>query len=55
LRQERQGVQSFLKHLQRPRQGQLLVLARRPIFITLMALVNCTPNRMPEGRAILYR
>lgn len=33
----------------------LLVLARRPIFLTLMALVHANDRRMPHGRADLYR
>nr|VFK49067.1 MAG: hypothetical protein BECKTC1821D_GA0114238_10677 [Candidatus Kentron sp. TC] len=33
----------------------LLVLARRPIFLTLMALAHATDRRMPHGRADLYR
>nr|VFK66333.1 MAG: hypothetical protein BECKUNK1418G_GA0071005_10884 [Candidatus Kentron sp. UNK]VFK71969.1 MAG: hypothetical protein BECKUNK1418H_GA0071006_10894 [Candidatus Kentron sp. UNK] len=33
----------------------LLVLARRPIFLTLMALIHANDRRMPHGRADLYR
>jgi len=52
---QKKGVDNFLsalKDLQRP---YLLTLSRRPIFLTLMALVHCTKNEMPYGRADLYR
>ncbi|MCP4698905.1 MAG: NACHT domain-containing protein [Gammaproteobacteria bacterium] len=49
------GVRNFLEALQSPRRAYLLTLARRPIFLTLMALVHCTRNEMPDGRADLYK
>jgi len=53
-RRKVEGTRSFLAHLADPHRRSLLVLARRPIFLALMALVNCTENQMPEGRARLY-
>lgn len=44
----------FLEALQDNNRAYLLSLARRPIFLTLMALVHCTRNEMPHGRAELY-
>jgi hypothetical protein len=49
------GISRFLQHLGDSSRRHLLVLARRPIFLTLMALVHCTQNEMPEGRPLLYR
>ncbi len=54
VRRKTEGVRQFKKHLADPHRRALLVLARRPIFLTLMALVHCTENQMPEGRARLY-
>jgi len=48
------GSAHFLLALQDPNRPHLLPLARRPIFLTLMALVHCTRNEMPHGRADLY-
>ena len=48
------GVAHFLAALQDVNRSYLLPLARRPIFLTLMALVHCTRNEMPHGRAELY-
>ncbi len=48
------GSEHFLQAMQDPRRAHLLTLARRPIFLTLMALVHCTRNEMPHGRADLY-
>lgn len=45
----------FLAALQDPGQPLLLPLARRPIFITLMAQVHCSGGGMPHGRAKLYQ
>ncbi|MCI5223380.1 MAG: hypothetical protein D3924_12075, partial [Candidatus Electrothrix sp. AR4] len=51
---ERQrGIQDINKALQT--RQYLLTLARRPIFLTLMALVHINDRRMPHGRADLYR
>ncbi len=50
-----QGIKEFLGALQDPNRPHLLQLARRPIFITLMALVHLTRNVMPHGRAELYK
>lgn len=49
------GTSHFLEALRDPARAYLLTLARRPIFLTLMALVHCTDNEMPHGRAELYR
>lgn len=49
-----EGCTRFLQALQDPQRDYLLTLARRPIFLTLMALVHCTRNEMPHGRADLY-
>lgn len=49
------GTDDFRKALSDPNRAHLLSLARRPIFLTLMALVHCTRNEMPHGRAALYR
>jgi len=59
LRQEwqveaRRLLTEFESALQDPRQPHLLNLARRPIFLTLMALVHVNERRMPHGRADLY-
>ncbi|MCI5144990.1 MAG: hypothetical protein D3923_05540 [Candidatus Electrothrix sp. AR3] len=51
---ERQrGVKDINQALQS--RQYLLTLARRPIFLTLMALVHINDRRMPHGRADLYR
>ena len=47
-------VTEFESALQDPRRPHLLNLARRPIFLTLMALVHVNERRMPHGRADLY-
>lgn len=49
-----EGMGHFLEALQDNNRAYLLTLARRPIFLTLMALVHCTRNEMPHGRAELY-
>ncbi|ATG91151.1 NACHT domain-containing protein [Methylomonas koyamae] len=49
-----EGSAHFLDALKDPQRNYLLTLARRPIFLTLMALVHCTRNEMPHGRADLY-
>ncbi|HYN78897.1 MAG TPA: hypothetical protein VES73_14035, partial [Lamprocystis sp. (in: g-proteobacteria)] len=59
LRQEwqveaRRLQDEFESALQDPRRPHLLNLARRPIFLTLMALVHVNERRMPHGRADLY-
>jgi len=59
LRQEwqveaRRLQEEFEAALQDPRRPHLLNLARRPIFLTLMALVHVNERRMPHGRADLY-
>ncbi|HZF10677.1 MAG TPA: NACHT domain-containing protein [Thermoanaerobaculia bacterium] len=54
-RKRKEGVSRFLGHLEDRGRGYLLSLARRPIFLTLMALVHTTQNQMPEGRPLLYR
>lgn len=53
-RQKQLGVERFLAALQDKNRSYLLSLARRPIFLTLMAHVHCTDSQMPEGRAALY-
>jgi len=53
--QREQGIQRFLGHLADRGRSHLLGLARRPIFLTLMSLVHCTQNQMPEGRPLLYK
>ncbi|EGV29558.1 putative signal transduction protein with Nacht domain [Thiorhodococcus drewsii AZ1] len=45
----------FESALSDAQRGYLLTLARRPIFLTLMALVHANDRRMPHGRADLYR
>lgn len=50
----REGAEHFQQALQDNNRDYLLPLARRPIFLTLMALVHCTRNEMPYGRAELY-
>jgi hypothetical protein len=54
-RKKREGIARFLEHLANRFRPHMLSLARRPIFLTLMALVHCTQNEMPEGRPLLYR
>ena len=53
-RQRETGIESFLNALRDPRRPYLLTLARRPIFLSLMALVHCSDNEMPDGRGKLY-
>ncbi len=48
------GIPNFLDALQDPNREYLLTLARRPIFLTLMAQVHTADNEMPHGRAELY-
>ncbi|MCP4657517.1 MAG: NACHT domain-containing protein, partial [bacterium] len=55
LRRRDAGIKRFLTHLADRARQHLLVLARRPIFLTLMALVHTTENQMPEGRPRLYK
>ncbi|MEA2693078.1 MAG: hypothetical protein QOJ16_2465 [Acidobacteriota bacterium] len=43
-RKRKEGVDRFLGHLADRGRGYLLSLARRPIFLTLMALVHTTQN-----------
>ncbi len=50
----KQGIPAFLDAMQDAHRPWLLILARRPIFLTLMALIHCTRNEMPHGRAELY-
>ena len=45
---------SFNEALTSARGEHLLKLVRRPIFLTLMALVHCSGKQMPDGRAQLY-
>ncbi len=52
-RRQRKDAPRFLAAL-REHQQYLLPLARRPIFITLMALIHCTRNEMPQGQVALY-
>ena len=52
---QKQGIDNFLSALTDPQRPYLLTLSRRPIFLTLMALVHCTKNEMPHGRANLYQ
>ncbi|WP_146203444.1 NACHT domain-containing protein [Leucothrix pacifica] len=47
--------EEFKKALADPQRDHLLPLARRPIFLSLMAIVHCTKNEMPHGRAELYK
>jgi hypothetical protein len=54
-RKRKEGMGRFLEHLADPGRGYLRSLARRPIFLTLMALVHTTQNQMPEGRPLLYK
>jgi len=54
-RKRREGVALFLGQLADRSRDYLLTLARRPIFLTLMALVHTTQNQMPEGRPLLYQ
>lgn len=49
------GIKEFLDALHDAQRPYLLSLARRPIFLTLMALVHCSLNEMPHGRAALYK
>ena len=54
-RREKAHLQrSFNEALNSPRGEHLLKLVRRPIFLTLMALVHCSAKQMPDGRAQLY-
>jgi hypothetical protein len=52
---QQQGVSNFLAALQDQNRPHLLILSRRAIFLALMALVHCTRNEMPYGRADLYK
>lgn len=52
---QQQGIHSFLAALQDIERAYLLTLARRPIFLALMALIHCTRNEIPGGRAALYK
>ncbi|MDM8515044.1 hypothetical protein QUF76_02505 [Desulfobacterales bacterium HSG16] len=54
-RKQKDGINRFLEALQDLRRSYLLTLSRRPIFLTLMALVHCSRNEMPHGRAALYK
>ena len=54
-RKREKGVRQFLESLRDKNRDYLLALARRPIFLTLMALVHCTRNEMPHGRPALYQ
>ncbi|GBC60265.1 hypothetical protein DENIS_1216 [Desulfonema ishimotonii] len=54
-RKRQAGIENFLNALQDSRRRYLLTLARRPIFLTLMALVHCSRNEMPDGRGALYK
>lgn len=47
--------EEFKRALADPQRDHLLPLARRPIFLSLMAIVHCTKNEMPHGRAELYK
>lgn len=49
------GTDDFRQALSDSSRPHLLSLARRPIFLALMSLVHCTRNKMPHGRAALYR
>ena len=54
-RREKAHLQrSFNEALTSARGEHLLKLVRRPIFLTLMALVHCAAKQMPDGRAQLY-
>ena len=54
-RREKAHLQrSFNEALHSTRGEHLLKLVRRPIFLTLMALVHCSAKQMPDGRAQLY-
>ena len=54
-RREKAHLQrSFNEALTSERGEHLLKLVRRPIFLTLMALVHCSAKQMPDGRAQLY-
>ena len=54
-RREKAHLQrSFNEALHGARGDHLLKLVRRPIFLTLMALVHCAAKQMPDGRAQLY-
>ena len=44
----------FLNALADPKRQHLLSLARRAIFLSLMALVHTSRQAMPQGRAALY-
>ena len=50
-----QGIEQFNGALQDQQKSYLLNLARRPIFLTLMALVHINDTVMPYGRADLYQ
>lgn len=54
VERERLGAEFHTALADRQR-AHLLTLARRPIFLTLMALVHANDRRMPYGRADLYR
>lgn len=49
-----EGIAQINAALEDFRRPYLLTLARRPIFLTLMALVHVNDSRMPYGRADLY-
>lgn len=51
--ERQQGIKDINQALQS--RDYLLTLARRPIFLTLMALVHINDRRMPHGRADLYK
>jgi hypothetical protein len=53
--EQKQGVKNFMAALQDSHRPYLLTLSRRPIFLTLMALLHCTKKEMPHGRADLYQ
>jgi hypothetical protein len=50
-----QFIRDFETALTDANRAHLLTLARRPHFLTLMALVHANDRRMPHGRADLYR
>ena len=54
-RERERGIEEFNQALRDPQRGYLLTLARRPIFLTLMALVHVNDRRMPDGRGDLYQ
>lgn len=49
-----QGITEFLAALEDRNRPYFLNLARRPIFMALIALVHCSRNKMPKGRVELY-